>query len=184
MEVEKDKQKEKCCYYGIYSLSMCGIFCIILFIFMKNGKSFIHKGDGMQQHYIALEYWGNYLRQIIRDLVFAHRLNIPQWNLHIGNGADILTTLHYYVIGDPLNLLAVLVPSRYTEYLYAFLCFLRYYLAGITFSMYCFYNKNKKLPVFLGSLIYVYSQWMIVTGLDHPYFMNPVIYLPLSLIHI
>ena len=79
LEVEKDKQKEKCCYYGIYSLSMCGIFCIILFIFMKNGKSFIHKGDGMQQHYIALEYWGNYLRQIIRDLVFAHRLNIPQW---------------------------------------------------------------------------------------------------------
>ena len=48
MEVEKDKQKEKYCYYGIYSLSMCGIFCIILFIFMKNGKSFIHKGDGMQ----------------------------------------------------------------------------------------------------------------------------------------
>ena len=184
LEVEKDKQKEKCCYYGIYSLSMCGIFCIILFIFMKNGKSFIHKGDGMQQHYIALEYWGNYLRQIIRDLVFAHRLNIPQWNLHIGNGADILTTLHYYVIGDPLNLLAVLVPSRYTEYLYAFLCFLRYYLAGITFSMYCFYNKNKKLPVFLGSLIYVYSQWMIVTGLDHPYFMNPVIYLPLIMLGI
>ena len=120
LEVEKDKQKEKCCYYGIYSLSMCGIFCIILFIFMKNGKSFIHKGDGMQQHYIALEYWENYLRQIIRDLVFAHRLNIPQWNLHIGNGADILTTLHYYVIGDPLNLLAVLVPSRYTEYLSVF----------------------------------------------------------------
>lgn len=161
---------------------MIGIFGIILFIFMKNGKSFVRQGDGLQQHYITLEYWGLYLRQIVKDLIFRHRLNIPQWDLHIGVGSDILTTLHYYVIGDPLNLLAFFVPSRYTEYLYAFLCFVRYYLAGITFSMYCFYNHNKKLPVLLGSLIYVYSQWMIVTGLDHPYFMNPAIYLPLIML--
>ena len=161
LEVEKDKQKEKYCYYGIYSLSMCGIFCIILFIFMKNGKSFIHKGDGMQQHYIALEYWGNYLRQIIRDLVFAHRLNIPQWNLHIGNGADILTTLHYYVIGDPLTLLSVFFKSSQTEFLYEFLIFLRIYLAGIAFSRYAFYHKNSKQAVFMGSMIYVFAGWTI-----------------------
>ena len=32
---------------GFYSI-------IFLDIFMKNGKSFIHKGDGMQPHYVAL----------------------------------------------------------------------------------------------------------------------------------
>lgn len=181
-ENNKERQKDRLYYYGAYSAAMIGIFCFIVFIFMKSGKSFVHEGDGLQQHYLTLEYWGNYLRQIIRDLVVNHRLNIPQWDLHIGYGGDILTTLHYYVIGDPLNLLAAFVPSRYMEYLYDFLCFLRYYLAGITFSMYCFYNKNKKLPVLLGSLIYVYSQWMIVTGMDHPYFMNPAIYLPLIML--
>lgn len=184
IKMKKTERQNRRFYYGIYSVGMIGIFGIILLIFMKNGKSFIRQGDGLQQHYITLEYWGLYLRQIVKNLIFEHRLTIPQWDLHIGLGSDILTTLHYYVIGDPLNLLAVLVPSRYTEYLYAFLCFLRYYLAGITFSMYCFYNRNKKLPVLLGSLIYVYSQWMIVTGLDHPYFMNPAIYLPLIMLGI
>ena len=79
-------------------------------------------------HYITLEYWGKYLRQIIKELLIHHRLRIPTWDLHIGFGSDIVTTLHYYVIGDPLNLCAAFVPVRYTEYLYDFLCFFRYYL--------------------------------------------------------
>lgn len=176
------KIKRKSSYYIAYSAAMTGIFMIILFIFWKNGKSFVRDGDGLRQHYITLEYWGKYLRQIIKELLIHHRLRIPTWDLHIGFGSDIVTTLHYYVIGDPLNLCAAFVPVRYTEYLYDFLCFFRYYLAGITFSWYCFYNKNEKIPVLLGSLIYVYSQWMIVTGLDHPYFINPCIYLPLIML--
>lgn len=180
--MKKEKKKEYQRYYLAYSAAVTGLFCVILLIFQKNGKSFIRGGDGLGQHYVALEYWGKYLRRIVKGILLEHRLNIPQWDLHIGYGADILTTLHYYVIGDPLNLLAVFVPAAYMEYLYGFLCFLRYYLAGITFSMYCFYHKNGKLPVLLGSLIYVYSQWMIVTGLEHPYFMNPCIYLPLIML--
>lgn len=172
--MKKEKKKEYQRYYLAYSAAVTGLFCVILLIFQKNGKSFIRGGDGLGQHYVALEYWGKYLRRIVKGILLEHRLNIPQWDLHIGYGADILTTLHYYVIGDPLNLLAVFVPAAYMEYIYGFLCFLRYYLAGITFSMYCFYHKNGKLPVLLGSLIYVYSQWMIVDRAGTPVFYESV----------
>ena len=42
------------------------------------------------------------------------------WDMNIGYGSDILTTLHYYVIGDPLTLLSVFVPAEHTETLYEF----------------------------------------------------------------
>lgn len=45
------------------------------------------------------------------------------WDLNIGYGSDILTTLHYYVIGDPLTLLSVFFKSSQTEFLYEFLFF-------------------------------------------------------------
>ena len=176
--------KKRLRFYSIYTVSMLGIFGILLLIFISNGKSFVRIGDGLSQHYTTLAYWGQYLRSVLRTLLFEHRIEFPLWDLKLVFGSDILTTLHYYVVGDPLNLLAVFVPERYTEYLYGFLIFLRFYLAGIAFCAYCFYHKHKEFPVLLGSLIYVYSQWMIVTGLDHPYFLNPCICLPLILLGI
>ena len=155
---------------------------VIFLQFLYYGKTLIEYHDSLQQYYAAFQYFITYVHKVIRTFISTGQLHLPMWDFSIGMGGDILTALNYYVIGDPLNLLAVFVPAAYMEYLYGFLCFLRYYLAGITFSMYCFYHKNGKLPVLLGSLIYVYSQWMIVTGLEHPYFMNPCIYLPLIML--
>lgn len=98
------------------------------------------------------------------------------WDLNIGYGSDILTTLHYYVIGDPLTLLSVFFKSSQTEFLYEFLIFLRIYLAGIAFSRYAFYHKNSKQAVFMGSMIYVFAGWTIYAAMKHPYFSNPMIY--------
>lgn len=69
----------------------------------------------------------------------------------MGYGADILTTLHYYTIGDPLNLLSALVLPQYTEYLYNFLILLRMYLAGAAFSAYCLYRGRTHAAALLGT---------------------------------
>ncbi len=87
-------------------------------------------------------------------------------------------------IGDPLTLLSVFVPEKDTEILYEILIFLRIYLAGITFSIYCFYRKNPKQATFLGSLVYIFAGWTIYASMKHPYFSNPMIYLPLVLMGI
>ena len=157
---------------------------ILYLFFYLNGKSLIWSHDGVPQHLNSLAYYGEYLREILRQLFIEHKLEIPMWDMHIGYGSDILTTLHYYVIGDPLTLLSVFVPVDKTEYLYEFLIFFRIYLAGITFSSYCFYHKNSKQATLLGALIYIFAGWTIYASMKHPYFANPMIYLPLILLGI
>lgn len=157
---------------------------ILYLFFYLNGKSLIWSHDGVPQHLNSLAYYGEYLGEILRQLFIEHKLEIPMWDMHIGYGSDILTTLHYYVIGDPLTLLSVFVPVDKTEYLYEFLIFFRIYLAGITFSSYCFYHKNSKQATLLGALIYIFAGWTIYASMKHPYFANPMIYLPLILLGI
>ncbi len=55
-------------------------------------------------------YFGQYGRTVLRTLLTEHQLVLPQWNFSLGYGGDILTTLHYYVIGDPLDLLSIACP--------------------------------------------------------------------------
>ena len=66
----------------------------------------------MPQHLNSLAYYGEYLRNILHSVFVEHKFEIPMWDMHIGYGSDILTTLHYYVIGDPLTLLSVFVSPE------------------------------------------------------------------------
>lgn len=177
----KESKKDFCLLYTlafiVLSLFLYSFFCL-------NGKSMVWSHDGVPQHVNSLAYYGRYLREILHTLFVEHRLSIPMWDMHIGYGSDILTTLHYYVIGDPLTLLSVFVPAEKTELLYQVLIFLRIYLAGAAFSAYCFYHKNPKQAVFLGTLMYIFAGWTIYAAMKHPYFANPMIYLPLILMGI
>lgn len=175
------KKKQNTDFYILYTIAFAVISLFIFFWFFLNGKSLVWTHDGVPQHVNSLAYYGRYLREILYHLFAEHKLSVPMWDMHIGYGSDILTTLHYYVMGDPLALLAIFVPEHQTEYLYEILIFLRIYLAGIAFSRYCFYHKNTKQAVFLGTLIYIFAGWTIYASMKHPYFANPMIYLPLIL---
>ena len=61
----------------------------------------------------------------------------------------------------------------------------RVYLAGLSFSVYCFYRKqNNRIAVITGALLYAFSMYILVMGFHHPFFINPLIYFPLLLIGI
>ena len=171
-------------FYLIYTIAFAGISLFFYMRFYLNGKSLVWSHDGIPQHLNALAYYGRYLRNILHTILVDHKLSIPMWDMSIGYGSDIITTLHYYVIGDPLTLLSVFFRSSQTESLYKILIFLRIYLAGIAFSRYSFYHKNSKQAVFMGTLIYIFAGWTIYGVIRHPYFANPMIYLPFILMGI
>lgn len=50
--------------------------------------------------------------------------------------------------------------------------------------MFLFYHKNPKQATFMGTLIYIFAGWTIYAAMKHPYFSNPMIYLPLVLMGI
>ena len=64
------------------------------------------------------------------------------------------------------------VPADKTEVLYEVLIFLRIYLAGISFSVFCFYHKNPKQATFMGTLIYIFAGWTILCGYEASVFFQ------------
>lgn len=172
-------------YFAIYTLIFIAMSILLFHRFWQNGISFVWKVDGWAQHIHALQFYSNWLQQIARNLLFKHRLEVPLWSFSIGYGSDIITTLHYYVIGDPLCLFSVFVPDRYMVHFYDIMVLFRMYLAGLSFSMYCFYKKRTdKIAVLTGTVLYTFSTYILIMGFHHPFFINSFIYLPFLLIGI
>ena len=173
-------------YFIIYTLIFAVMAVIIYLPFYLTGKSFVWNADtkdGLVQHYNALMYYGKALREIARTLLHDHRLSLPEYSFSLGMGSDVLRTLHYYVIGDPLNLLAVIVPSAKIYQLYSALIIMRMYLAGVCFSVFAIGHGHKNTPALLaGSMVYTFCGFALFAGVRHPFFLNPMIYLPLILL--
>ena len=174
------KEQRKYCY-GVYTL-MFLLMCIVAFLpFFTEGKSFVWGAgveDGLSQHFSALAYYGEALREFFRNLLAGHP-KLVMWDMSLGYGADILSTLNYYAIGDPLNLLYGFVSPKNTDTMYDFMILLRMYLAGSTFIIYARNMKKRSYGTVIGALVYVFSGFCFRLGLRHPFFINPMIYFPL-----
>ena len=94
-------------YYLLYFILFIVMCFAAFYPFIAEGKSFIWAAgveDGLTQHFESLAYWGHYLREAVKSIFSGHS-SLPMWNMNLGYGGDILSTLNYYAIGDPLNLL-------------------------------------------------------------------------------
>lgn len=180
--------------YTILYLILAGL--LILFFKLQN-RSLVYHADAWRQHLRALAYYGKWLRGNLWHLVHDHSLTTQAWSFGLGYGSDVLTTLHYYCIGEPLTALTVFVPERFTKYYFEFLILLRPYLAGLSFSAYAEYMIGRKqihgtgsctttssgsFPILCGSLCYVFSGTVLYLGMLHPFFVTPMIYLPFLLL--
>lgn len=187
---EKEQKKRKMIllnenrWGGVVRYSVCFLLVsVLVFIGLWISKrTFIYKTDGWTQHYKALVYWGRYLRTLIKNLFLNHSFSIAEWDPAIGEGSDILTTLHYYVIGDPLCLMAAFVPTKYMWILYNMLSLIRLYLSGLVFTLFCYSTGQKnKYGVLAGSMTYTFCGWALRNSTVQVTFINPMIYLPLIL---
>lgn len=177
------KTKRRIRFYLLYTVIFMVTAWLVLRYFFTGGKTLIRGYDGWRQHYKALIFYSRWLRMIVLNFLKHGKLSVPAFSFGIGFGADAMTTLHYYAIGDPLNLLSVFVPGRYMSYFYEFLIILRVYLAGIAFSCYCFSKKRfSDNAVIAGAITYCFCTYAMWGGIRHPYFMNPMIYFPLLLL--
>ena len=171
-------------YYLIYSGIF--LFCILSYILylVANGKTNVNAtSDGMNQHFRILFYYSRHLRQIIKNLFENHKLIIPLWDFSIGEGSDIIRTLHGDIVGDAIAPLSVFVPEKYMYIFYMFDPALRIYLGGVFFSELCFYTKKKyTLGTLAGAIVYCFSFWGLKNFTLHKYFLTPFMYLPLLIL--
>ena len=158
------------------------VSCVLVFrYFPETDTRMVWSGDGLSQHYVALCYYARWGRAVLKSILQGHP-SFPTFNMHMGYGADLFTTLQYYVIGDSFSLPAVFVPQKYMLLFHDAMIPLRMYLAGIFFDSYCREMGHRDTAANLcGALMYVFSSFVLF-GMRHPYFLNAMIWFPLLLI--
>lgn len=171
-------KNERIHWVFIYSV-LFFLFTLIVFLnFILNGKSFVWSADGYPQHYKNLMM----IRTFYSDFFGNLSGGLPIYNFNLGFGADVFNTLTYYGFFDPINMISVFFPLKFTEYLYDFLVILRFYLSGLSFVFMCIYFEKKKVNSIIGAFIYLASGYFFFYGPRHPFFLNVTIYLPILII--
>ncbi len=163
-------------YIRNYTLAFLALAAASFSVYIASGRTLIWTADAWAQHFKALVYYADYLRDVITG-------NAHAWDFSIGEGGDVLTTLHYYVVGDPLTALSAFVPTQYMHIFYDMLSIIRMYLAGLAFSAYAFLmGQRDRLAVGVGSFTYSFSYWALLNAGRHPYFLTPMVYFPILLV--
>lgn len=188
------KSNRRLRYFLVYTILYLILAGLLVLFFRLQNRSLVYHADAWRQHLRALAYYGKWLRGNLWHLLHDHSLTPQAWSFGLGYGSDVLTTLHYYCIGEPLAALTVFIPERFTKYYFEFLILLRPYLAGLSFSAYAEYTIGRKqlhgtgsctptgsgsFPILCGALCYVFSGTVLYLGMLHPFFVTPMIYLPL-----
>ena len=132
-------EKKKYSFLCSYSLLFCLSSFIIFSWYFLAGKSFVYDGDGTNQYLPIYIFWSRYLRTVFKNIFILHDFIIPQWDFSIGEGADIISTLSYNIVGDPFCFFSFLVPAQYMYIYYSAMSLLRLYCAGLAFA----YTQNQ-----------------------------------------
>ena len=176
------REKEKCRkgnvqYFCMYTAGFLAVALLLLLIFAKEHAYFTKMADGVAQHYAVLMWIRNTLRQFLHG-----NFALPMVDFSVGQGFDVIGTLNYYGVGDPVNLLTVFFADNHLDQMYMFLILFRMYLSGLTFSYYCSTaGIQRKASVLCGSWLYVFCSFALIGGMKHPLFLNGMLYLPLLL---
>lgn len=163
-------------YLKKYTILFVALCLGVLAQFLLQGRSLVWKTDGASQYFPYLHYMGNYLRDSLEGLL--HGQLPSMYDFALGMGDDLGAIIRWH----PLDLISMAVPGKYTEILYVFLILFRLYLAGLSFSVFCFYWKKEQNAVLTGSMIYIFCGYVMTYGLRHPTFNAPLIILPLLLV--
>ncbi len=153
--------------------------CVLLIclVFRENGKTFIWEEDGVPQHFMSF----NYLCDYLHDLLVSRRFR-GFFNYTLGQGMDILTTLDSYDFTDPVSVLAALVFPLSRIQRYTLMVFLKLYLIGISFLLYCCATEREhRIAVLAGALAYTFSGAVLYTFARHPNYANWAYFFPFLL---
>lgn len=167
---------------GRYAATLLAVslvaFLGVVLVNLVAGRSLVWNTDGRLLYYPFMIEEGEWLRGIVASLL-AGDLTIPSYSFNYGFGADWLVAASGNS-NEPLNLLSALCPRELSEYFYGFLVFLRFYLAMLAFSLYCFSRGKGKAQTLCGAVAYGLCGYIVFWGvLRHPNFVDFAVLLPL-----
>ncbi|MGI6590597.1 MAG: YfhO family protein [Eggerthellaceae bacterium] len=176
---------ERIGYWKAYLLAFAvtAVLCLAWFLF--SGHTFVWCSDGWAQHYRAYIYYGQWLREAASALLAGNPAAIPQWDFSLGEGNDVLDTMHYYAIGSPFTLGCAFVPEQGMWIYYDLMILVRLFLSGLVFSKLCFELGHRNMVgVLAGTLSYAFCGWAMMALYRHPFFLDPMVWMPMLVLGI
>ena len=161
-----------------YTAFFTVIVAFLIYIFLKNNKSFIWGEDGLNQHIVTLSYF----RELLINFIKTGDFSTFTWN--IGNGFNMYGNFAYYIFGDIFSYFSILVPRQYIEYFYSVMVVVRMFFIGVSFLYFCDYKKMNKSASIIGALMYTFCTFALFSAVRHPYFSNALMLFPLVMVGI
>ena len=119
------------------SYTIIWLFMIVqlIIIFRTNGKIIINRIDGIAQHYVAFNHVCDYVKGFFQNGFTG----MPMFNMHLGLGADAISTLNCYDLMDPISIFAAYLTPISRIHRFEFMEISKLFLSGI----YLFCNSSK-----------------------------------------
>ena len=163
-------------FYTLHYTLLFAVMCHFVFEpFREAEKLFIWTTDGMPIWFTGLVYLSQTIRDGIANLFSANAWTFPLYDFRLGSVKQM-------VAAEPITLLAALFDPDTVDALYDPLVIARYYLAGLSFSLFGFQFSRRPIPLLCGTLSYLFCGFGIYAGVRHPCFLAPMIFLPLLLL--
>ncbi|AKP64562.1 glycosyltransferase [Levilactobacillus koreensis JCM 16448] len=161
----------------LYTLAFAVIAALSFGVFGLANRTLIWNMDGVTQHYPVM-------LELHRLLAKSGLAGVTGWSWTFGLGADKLTTLAYYVLGDPFAYVLALFPIRMMETGYGVFIVLRLYATGLAFLALAHRYTFRLGSQLLGAVTYAFTGYSLMIGVHHPFFLLPMIWFPLLLVGI
>ena len=163
--------------FVLYTAGFMLLLAALLLPFLLEGKTLIHGSDGYTQHYPVFVYLHQYFYEALSNLLQGD-FSLPLFDFSIGLGEDVLLTLNYYGLGDPLYLLCALAPEAALPVSYVLLFGLRGYLGGLCFVAFCREHGKTDRWAAVGAWLYVFSGLYLSSTYQQVY-GHALLYMPL-----
>lgn len=158
-----------------YSLLFAVVSAGVFIWFIENHRSLCWTIDSSSQYIPKVYYFITSMKEMLKNLLNGE-IAFRMYDFHIGMGD--MVPLHT----EPLYWLYLLFDESHVEFAYGFLILLRFYLAGLSFSIFVRYFHYSRWQSLIGSMVYVFSGYGLFAGMRHSHFIIPMITLPLLLL--
>ncbi len=166
-------------YYLSYMLWYSIFFAIltagILFFFLVEKRSLVWQSDGLSLYVPKAYYFIVQMREFLKNLLHG-TFSFPVYDFVFGMGDVVPFHL------EPMYWLYLLFAPAKVELAFDVVFIARYYVAGLSVSLFLFYFKNGRMAAMIASFAYIYCSYAIWSGFRHSHFIIPMIMLPLCLL--
>ena len=146
--------------------------------FLIYHKSLVWVLDGAAQYFPATYYLNHLVRSFLHDPTGG----LSMWSWQLGLGADVISTLSFYGVGDPFMLISLLFPMRSMELAFTAVFAARIFAAGLFSLLYLRKMGAKPFESLLGCLLYTFAAFSMFYAARHVPFGTALALFPLLLL--